>query len=124
MPFTGSDVELMTVIAAIATVMMQASASPTMSGPGRAPPTMIAIPHNATMRIGGSTLYLTRRLAPGEKHMPVDIFFQSLAESQKGRAIGVILSGTGSDGTLGLRAIKAAPTRHIVKRAPAIPRSS
>ena len=64
------------------------------------------IPRNTTMRIANSTLFLTRRLAPGEKHMPVDSFFQSLAESQKGGAIGVILSGTGSDGTSGLRAIK------------------
>ncbi len=41
------------------------------------------------------------------KHMPVDIFFRSLAESEKSRAIGVVLSGTATDGTLGLKAIKA-----------------
>jgi len=40
--------------------------------------------------------------------MPIDHFFRSLAQDQEGRAIGVVLSGTGSDGTLGLRAIKAA----------------
>ena len=39
----------MTVIAAIATVMMQASAIPRMSEPRRAPPTMIAMPQSATM---------------------------------------------------------------------------
>jgi len=39
--------------------------------------------------------------------LPIDYFFRSLAEDQKLRAVGVILSGTGSDGTLGLRAIKA-----------------
>jgi two-component system CheB/CheR fusion protein len=38
--------------------------------------------------------------------MPIDRFFQSLAEDQKGLAIGVVLSGTASDGALGLRAIK------------------
>ena len=40
-------------------------------------------------------------------HMPIDQFFYSLAEDQKSSAIGVILSGTASDGTLGLRAINA-----------------
>ncbi|MBA3964779.1 MAG: PAS domain-containing protein [Nitrospirales bacterium] len=39
-------------------------------------------------------------------HLPIDYFFRSLAEDQKHRAIGIILSGTGSDGTLGLKAIK------------------
>ncbi len=38
--------------------------------------------------------------------MPIDIFFRSLAEHEGGRSIGVILSGTASDGTLGLKAIK------------------
>ncbi len=40
--------------------------------------------------------------------LPIDVFFRSLADDLKGRAIGVILSGTGSDGTLGVRAIKDA----------------
>lgn len=40
--------------------------------------------------------------------LPIDMFFRSLAEDQKGQAIGVILSGTGSDGSLGVRAIKEA----------------
>jgi len=39
--------------------------------------------------------------------LPIDYFFRSLAEDQKHRAVGIILSGTGSDGTVGLRAIKA-----------------
>jgi two-component system CheB/CheR fusion protein len=39
--------------------------------------------------------------------LPIDFFFQSLAQDQHERAIGIILSGTGSDGTLGARAIKA-----------------
>lgn len=40
--------------------------------------------------------------------LPIDMFFRSLAEDQKGQAIGVILSGTGSDGSMGVRAIKEA----------------
>src|SRR5205823_11021490 len=39
--------------------------------------------------------------------MPIDALFRSLAVDQAGRAIGVILSGTASDGTLGSKAIKA-----------------
>ncbi len=40
--------------------------------------------------------------------LPIDILFRSLAEDRGGRAIGIVLSGTGSDGTLGLKAIKGA----------------
>ncbi len=39
-------------------------------------------------------------------HLPIDYFFRSLAEDQKHQAIGIVLSGTGSDGALGLKAIK------------------
>jgi two-component system, chemotaxis family, CheB/CheR fusion protein len=42
----------------------------------------------------------------GPLRLPIDYFFSSLAEDQKERAIGIVLSGTGSDGTLGLNAIK------------------
>src|SRR2546421_3988324 len=65
------------------------------------------IPRNVNMRIEDSTLALTSRPETGEHHMPIDCFFQSLADAQKDKAIGVILSGTASDGTAGLRAIKA-----------------
>jgi two-component system CheB/CheR fusion protein len=50
------------------------------------------------------------RLHPRREHetppMPVDMFFRSLAQQQQSRSIGVVLSGTGSDGTLGIQAIK------------------
>ncbi len=64
------------------------------------------IPPNTDMTIGGGVFALTPRAAV-ERHTPIDHFFRSLAQEQEGRAIGVVLSGTGSDGTLGLRAIKA-----------------
>ena len=38
--------------------------------------------------------------------MPIDFFFRSLSEDQNEKAIGIILSGTASDGTLGIKAIK------------------
>jgi two-component system CheB/CheR fusion protein len=54
----------------------------------------------------GHLKLLPRTLSHG-RHMPIDFFFRSLAEVQAEKAIGVILSGTGSDGTVGLQAIKA-----------------
>ncbi len=63
------------------------------------------IPPNASMTIAGGVLHLeARKLHP----MPIDLFFSSLAEDLGSNAIGSILSGTASDGTLGLKAIKAA----------------
>lgn len=53
------------------------------------------------------TLHLTE-LAEGALNHPVDAFFTSLSEKGKRRSIAVVLSGTGSDGTRGIRAIKEA----------------
>jgi two-component system CheB/CheR fusion protein len=63
------------------------------------------IPPNSSLTIENSTLHLGER-AYGHT-MPIDAFFRSLADDQGSKAIGVILSGTASDGTLGLKAIKA-----------------
>lgn len=63
------------------------------------------IPPNASMVIAGGVLKLTARRKT--EHRLIDTFFTSLAEDQRNRAIGVVLSGTASDGTLGLEAIKA-----------------
>ncbi len=65
------------------------------------------IPPNTTMGIMNGRLHLIARGAATAKHMPIDHFLLSLAEDLGNRAIGVILSGTASDGTLGLKAIKA-----------------
>jgi two-component system, chemotaxis family, CheB/CheR fusion protein len=46
-------------------------------------------------------------LQDGARHLPINYFFRSLAKDRRERAIGVVLSGTGSDGTLGLKEIKA-----------------
>src|SRR5262245_17251381 len=64
------------------------------------------IPPNSDLSISNGVLHLTRR-EPAGQHMPIDSFFRSLAHDQGSKAIGVILSGTASDGTLGLKAIKA-----------------
>jgi PAS domain S-box-containing protein len=64
------------------------------------------IPPNADIRIAKGILQVMRRRAPKGHHLPIDHFFRTLAADQGARAIGIILSGTASDGTLGLRAIK------------------
>jgi two-component system CheB/CheR fusion protein len=66
------------------------------------------IPPNKALGIGNGALHLLARKRRDPKHMPVDAFFHSLAENEGSRAIGVILSGVATDGTLGLAAIKAA----------------
>lgn len=65
------------------------------------------IPPNTNMALTDGHLMLTpRSIAPGS-HMPVDHLFRSLAKVQGGKAIGVILSGGGTDGALGVQAIKS-----------------
>src|SRR5712691_11412638 len=65
------------------------------------------IPPNVDMIIAQGILRLTPRTETHGHHMPIDRFLRSLAEDQRSNAIGIILSGTASDGTLGLAAIKA-----------------
>jgi two-component system, chemotaxis family, CheB/CheR fusion protein len=65
------------------------------------------IPPDATMSISGQKLQLRPREESRGVHMSVDHFMRSLAEGQGNRAIGVILSGSGSDGTLGMAEIQA-----------------
>jgi two-component system, chemotaxis family, CheB/CheR fusion protein len=65
------------------------------------------IPSNKELIIKDGRLRLSPRRAVGP-HRTVDRFFKSLAEDCGGRAIGVVLSGTASDGTAGCRMIKAA----------------
>ncbi len=66
------------------------------------------IPPNKTLRIVQGALELEPRGEGRGPHLTIDSFFKSLANERKTGAIGVILSGTGSDGTLGLDEIKAA----------------
>ncbi|HET9224572.1 MAG TPA: chemotaxis protein CheB [Roseiflexaceae bacterium] len=71
-----------------------------------APDHIYLIPPNTTLTIDQSVLYLATPTEARGHRMPIDHFFQSLATDQGARSIGIILSGTGSDGTLGLVAIK------------------
>ena len=64
------------------------------------------IPPNKDMCILHGALHLLVPVAQRGLRLPIDFFFRSLADDLQDRSIGVILSGMGSDGTLGLRAIK------------------
>jgi two-component system CheB/CheR fusion protein len=64
------------------------------------------IPPNWNMAILHGTLQLIKPTVPRGLRLPIDFFFRSLAEDQQERAICVVLSGTGTDGTLGLKAVK------------------
>jgi len=70
-----------------------------------APDHAYVIPPNRDMAIFHGTLQLSVPQEPRGQRMPIDAFLRSLAEDQGERAVGVVLSGTGTDGTLGLRAI-------------------
>ncbi|NQX02409.1 PAS domain-containing protein [bacterium] len=64
------------------------------------------IPPGRDMAFLNGALQLLEPAEPRGQRLPIDFFFRSLAQDQRERAIGIVLSGTGSDGTLGVRAIK------------------
>jgi two-component system CheB/CheR fusion protein len=79
------------------------------------PDHVYVIPRNAMMLIDKRTLSLSRRLEAPAENLPIDHFLKSLARDRGPRAIGVILSGTASDGTIGMTAIKNAGGITIVQ---------
>ncbi|MCX6614292.1 MAG: chemotaxis protein CheR, partial [Acidobacteria bacterium] len=64
------------------------------------------IPPNRDMSLSGGRLHLTESTNARGVRLPIDFFFRSLAQDQHENAICIILSGTGSDGSLGVRAVK------------------
>jgi two-component system CheB/CheR fusion protein len=64
------------------------------------------IPPNKSMSILNRSLYLFDPVELRGLRLPIDYFFRSLAEDQHDKSIGIILSGMGSDGSLGVKAIK------------------
>jgi len=69
------------------------------------PNTVYVLPSNAGVTISGAYLRLRVR-QPTPIPMPIDVLFRSLAEEQENRAIGILLSGMGTDGSLGIEEIK------------------
>jgi two-component system CheB/CheR fusion protein len=70
------------------------------------PNCVYVIPPNRDLSILQGVLHLFEPTAPRGLRLPIDFFLRSLAEDRQELSIGVILSGMGSDGTMGLRAIK------------------
>jgi two-component system CheB/CheR fusion protein len=66
------------------------------------------VPPGKNMSLLHGTLHLLPPASNASRVLPIDFFFRSLAHDQGERSVGVILSGMGTDGTLGLRAIKEA----------------
>jgi len=63
-------------------------------------------PPNKNVAVFNRKLHLMEPVLSGTVNMPIDFFFRSLSEDQKEKSIGIIVSGTASDGTLGVKAIK------------------
>jgi two-component system, chemotaxis family, CheB/CheR fusion protein len=87
------------------------------------------IPPNAEMYTLKGTLHLVPRSRRGLLNLPIDRFFGSMAADRKHRAIGVILSGTGSDGVGGCKVIKEAggiifAQSEVTSRYPDMPQSA
>jgi two-component system, chemotaxis family, CheB/CheR fusion protein len=71
------------------------------------PDCVYVIPPNTELSVIGDTLRLAEPAEPRGMRLPINVLFSSLSGARGERAIAVILSGMGSDGTLGLQAIKA-----------------
>ena len=71
------------------------------------PDVVYVIPPNSELSVVRGHLHLAQPSQPRGMRLPIDVLFCSLAREQGERAIGVVLSGMGSDGTVGLQAIKA-----------------
>ncbi|MEZ5931687.1 MAG: chemotaxis protein CheB [Alphaproteobacteria bacterium] len=72
------------------------------------PDHVFMIPPGKFIRIADNGLFLDEPVTERGLRLPIDYFFRSLAEARGDRAIGIVLSGTGSDGALGLKEIKGA----------------
>lgn len=68
--------------------------------------TIYLIPPNKNIKIENNKIRTFDREESGKLNLPIDIFFHSLGENYKHKSIGIILSGTGTDGSRGLKTIK------------------
>jgi len=80
------------------------------------PDCVYVIPPNAEITVVNGVLNVQRPVEPRGMRLPINVLFSSLASAQGERAIAVVLSGMGSDGTLGLQAIKAVGGLTVVQR--------
>jgi two-component system CheB/CheR fusion protein len=78
-----------------------------LDGMGVKPDHVYIIPPNRDMGIMNGSIQLMEPTEPHGLRLPINYFFKNLADDQKDKSIAIIFSGFGSDGTLGLRAVKA-----------------
>ena len=71
------------------------------------PDCVYVIPPNTELRVVDGSLKLAEPIEPRGMRLPINVLFSSLASALGEQSIGVVLSGMGADGTLGLQAIKA-----------------
>jgi two-component system CheB/CheR fusion protein len=81
--------------------VLQVEAEPSIE-----PNHVYVIPPGKSLVIKNRVLYLSEPQEARGHRSPIDLFFRSLAEDQGENAVGIVLSGTGADGTAGLKAIK------------------
>ena len=70
------------------------------------PDQVYVVPPNQRLAMADGHLELKSIIGAEERRSPVDLFFRTLAETNENRAVSVILSGTGSDGSMGLKRVK------------------
>lgn len=93
----------------LAEILGKATAMPVVEaedGMAVAADRVYVIPPDATLALKARRLQVSRPAPPRESRRPIDTFFSSLAEDQGDNAICIVLAGTGSDGTIGLKMIK------------------
>jgi two-component system CheB/CheR fusion protein len=73
------------------------------------------IPPGSYIAFEGGALHMTQPEAGASVRLPFDVLLQSLAKARRASAIGIILSGTGTDGSLGLKALKEKGGRVIAQ---------
>jgi two-component system CheB/CheR fusion protein len=70
------------------------------------PNQIYVMPPHGTLTVDDCVLYLSKPARISGRRSPIDRFFRSLAEDQEDEAVAIVLSGTGTDGALGLKAVK------------------
>ena len=96
--------------ALLAELLQRATSMPVreaVNGQRIEPDAVYVIPPNSELTVLGGALHLAHPSQPRGQRLPIDVFFSSLARELGPRAIGVVLSGMGSDGTQGLEAISS-----------------
>jgi two-component system CheB/CheR fusion protein len=93
----------------LAAVLQQTAAIPVTQVAGRVrvePNHVYVIAPNQSLEINDGHLSLSEITRIEERRAPVDIFFRTLAQSHESRAVSVVLSGTGADGSMGMKRVK------------------